>query len=130
ISTGIDWLAPAYGNVHGKYGPKGPQLQYDRLKSIRESTKGQVELVLHGAGMEYFGTDNGKLIQENVSYGIAKANINDIVNAPYMDFLQQNAGKVGLTKLIEEATSVMQRETEKCMDWCKSSGQAGSVKMP
>ncbi|RMX79521.1 hypothetical protein D0867_16471, partial [Hortaea werneckii] len=44
ISTGIDWLAPAYGNVHGKYGPKGPQLQYDRLKSIRESTKGQVEL--------------------------------------------------------------------------------------
>ncbi|KAI7139029.1 hypothetical protein KC337_g45 [Hortaea werneckii] len=43
------------------------------------------------ASMEYFGTDNGKLIQENVSYGIAKANINDIVNAPYMDYLQQNA---------------------------------------
>ena len=44
IATGIDWLAPAFGNVHGKYGSKGPQLQYDRLQSIRDSTKGRVEL--------------------------------------------------------------------------------------
>lgn len=128
ISTGIDWLAPAFGNVHGKYGLKGPQLQYDRLKSIRESTKGKVELVLHGAGKEYFGSDNGKLFQDNIAHGIAKANINDIVNEPYLKHLEAHAKEGMLTKLIEEATDVIQKETEKCMDWCKSSGRAGDVK--
>lgn len=30
IATGIDFLAPAFGNVHGEYGPRGPDLQFDR----------------------------------------------------------------------------------------------------
>lgn len=30
IETGVDVLAPAFGNVHGEYGPQGPQLDYDR----------------------------------------------------------------------------------------------------
>ncbi len=43
--TGIDALAVAIGNVHGKY--KGdPCLDFDRLTAIRESTG--VPLVLHG----------------------------------------------------------------------------------
>lgn len=128
IATGIDWLAPAFGNVHGKYGPQGPQLQYDRLRSIRESTKGRVELVLHGAGAAWFGSDEGKLLRENVGCGIAKCNINDVINDPYREFLAKNAGTTGLTGLIEKATDVMQRETEKCMDWMMSSGKAGEVK--
>ena len=87
IATGIDWLAPAFGNVHGEYGPEGPQLQYDRLQSIRDSTKGRVELVLHGAGARWFGTDNGALLQKNISHGISKCNINDSVNVPYQEYL-------------------------------------------
>ena len=35
VNTGIDWLAPAFGNVHGSYGPKGIQLEYGRLEDIR-----------------------------------------------------------------------------------------------
>lgn len=128
IATGIDWLAPAFGNVHGKYPRGGPQLQYDRLKSIRESTKDRVELVLHGAGAEYFGSDDGKLFQENLARGIAKCNINDIINAPYMELLAKRAKEGRLTAMIEEATQVMQKETEKCMDWMKSTGKASSVK--
>jgi fructose-bisphosphate aldolase class II len=128
IATGIDWLAPAFGNVHGAYGKQGPQLQYDRLQKIRDSTKGRVELVLHGAGAEWFGTDNGKLLQQNISHGIAKCNINDVINGPYQEFLEEHANKKGLTALIEGATDVMQRETEKCMDWMGSSGKARSVK--
>lgn len=31
IATGVDFLAPAVGNVHGEYGPKGPQLDWTRL---------------------------------------------------------------------------------------------------
>lgn len=129
ISTGIDWLAPAFGNVHGKYGPKGPDLQYDRLQKIRDSTKGRVELVLHGAGAEWFGTDDGKLLQKNISHGISKCNINDVINEPYQKYLAEHAGSKGLTALIEGATAVMQKETEKCMDWMGSSGKASSVKL-
>lgn len=30
IGTGVDFLAPAFGNVHGEYGSRGPQLDYQR----------------------------------------------------------------------------------------------------
>ncbi|KAJ6095932.1 fructose-bisphosphate aldolase [Penicillium sp. IBT 16267x] len=30
IDTGVDVLAPAFGNVHGEYGPQGPQLDLNR----------------------------------------------------------------------------------------------------
>ncbi|WP_201785674.1 class II fructose-bisphosphate aldolase, partial [Type-E symbiont of Plautia stali] len=44
-STGIDCLAVAIGNAHGKY--KGePKLDFDRLAAIRSATG--IPLVLHG----------------------------------------------------------------------------------
>jgi fructose-bisphosphate aldolase class II len=30
IETGMDFLAPSVGNVHGEYGPDGPHLDYSR----------------------------------------------------------------------------------------------------
>lgn len=30
VGTGVDALAPAFGNVHGEYGPQGPQLDFQR----------------------------------------------------------------------------------------------------
>lgn len=30
VDTGVDVLAPAFGNVHGEYGPRGPQLDLNR----------------------------------------------------------------------------------------------------
>ena len=30
VATGVDFLAPAIGNVHGEYGAKGPQLDFAR----------------------------------------------------------------------------------------------------
>ncbi|CAK7235656.1 hypothetical protein SBRCBS47491_009369 [Sporothrix bragantina] len=30
VDTGVDLLAPAFGNVHGEYGPKGIILEWDR----------------------------------------------------------------------------------------------------
>lgn len=30
IDTGVDVLAPAFGNVHGEYGSRGPQLDFER----------------------------------------------------------------------------------------------------
>jgi len=31
VGTGVDALAPAFGNVHGEYGPAGPSLDFLRL---------------------------------------------------------------------------------------------------
>ena len=30
VDTGVDALAPAFGNVHGEYGSRGPQLDFER----------------------------------------------------------------------------------------------------
>lgn len=30
VNTGVDVLAPAFGNVHGEYGPRGPKLDFER----------------------------------------------------------------------------------------------------
>lgn len=30
VNTGVDGLAPAFGNVHGEYGPRGAQLDFER----------------------------------------------------------------------------------------------------
>ena len=53
VDTGIDWLAPAFGNIHGNYGPRGIQLDYDRLQRIQQEV-GQVRLVLHGTDVSSF----------------------------------------------------------------------------
>ena len=47
-ATGIDWLAPAFGNVHGNYGSRGIQLEYERLKDVHAAVGEGVRLVLHG----------------------------------------------------------------------------------
>ena len=31
VRTGVDVLAPAFGNVHGEYGPAGPMLDFERF---------------------------------------------------------------------------------------------------
>ncbi|KAF2770911.1 tagatose 1,6-diphosphate aldolase [Teratosphaeria nubilosa] len=124
LATGIDWLAPAFGNVHGSYGPKGPQLDYERLRAIRASTKGRVQLVLHGAGAEWF---DERRHRECIACGVAKSNLNDSVNGAFMRVLREKAGEVGLTGLIEEGTLAMQRAVELHMDWLGSSGKAGGV---
>lgn len=119
MALGIDWLAPAFGNVHGKYGPKGPQLEYDRLQKIHNVTKGRVNLVLHGAG----GFDK-HLFQECIRRGMTKCNINDAMNDVYAKIQKEKAGRIPLTTLIEEGTNAMQKVVEDHMDWMGSTGKA------
>ena len=122
MALGIDWLAPAFGNVHGKYGPRGPQLDLDRLERVHQATsKKGVQLVLHGAAALDFKEDLFKVVMER---GIAKCNINDGMNDPFIQIMEQKAGKVPLTTLLEEATMAMQKAIEQYMDWMRSSGKA------
>jgi fructose-bisphosphate aldolase, class II len=121
VALGIDWLAPAWGNVHGNYGPKGPQLEFDRLESIHKQVGDRVRLVLHGAHEKYFQEE---LLRKCISYGISKVNINGPVNAAFTELGAKLTGKVPLTKVTEEQTKAMQAVIEQNMDWLMSSGKA------
>ncbi|KAI9900960.1 hypothetical protein N3K66_005222 [Trichothecium roseum] len=122
MDLGIDWLAPAFGNVHGNYGPKGPQLDLDRLGGVHEATRKRgVQLVLHGAAAANF---KGELFEAVMARGVAKCNINDGMNDPFVRVMEEKAGKVPLTTLLEEATDAMQGAIERYMDWMRSSGKA------
>lgn len=120
LALGIDWLAPAFGNVHGKYGPKGPSLDYDRLSRVHATTsKKGVNLVLHGAN-----DFDEKLFQECIKRGMAKCNVNDAMNGEFKKVMKEKADKAPLTTLLEEGTLAMQRATELHMDWMGSTGKA------
>jgi len=120
-ALGIDFLAPAFGNVHGQYGPRGPELDFARLESITKAVGDRVRLVLHGAHEEHFKEE---LIRKVISLGIAKLNINGHMNVEYTRVQAKLAGKAPLTTVIEEATSAMQKAIEQLMDWMQSSGKA------
>jgi fructose-bisphosphate aldolase class II len=119
VATGIDWLAPAFGNVHGSYGPRGIQLEYDRLESINEAVGKQVRLVLHGAD-----PFTEEIFQKCISHGVSKININKVMNNEYVRVQAEKSGKEGLTVVLEEATNAMQKAIEKCMDMLQSTGKA------
>lgn len=121
VATGIQWIAPAFGNVHGKYGPKGPQLEYERLKGLVAAVGDRVRFVLHGAGAEWF---NEELFQAVIKCGVAKANINDIVNDAYIKMQMDKSPSASLTKFLEDVTLAMQKKVELCMDWLGSTNKA------
>lgn len=118
VDTGIDWLAPAFGNVHGEYGPRGIQLEYERLQSINNAVGKQVRLVLHGAD-----PFTKEIFQKCIDCGVSKININKVLNNEYVKVQQEKAGKVPLTTLLEEATNEMQKAVERCMDMLGATGR-------
>ncbi|KKK22829.1 hypothetical protein P175DRAFT_0497762 [Aspergillus ochraceoroseus IBT 24754] len=118
VATGIDWLAPAFGNVHGEYGPRGIQLEYERLRRIHARVGDRVRLVLHGA--DPFSQE---IFQKCIDCGVAKVNINKVLNNEYVRVQREKAGRVPLTALLEEATDEMQKAVERCMDMLGSTGR-------
>ncbi|CAG8906095.1 unnamed protein product [Penicillium nalgiovense] len=122
VDTGIDWLAPAFGNVHGEYGPRGIQLEYERLRSINEAVGREVKLVLHGAD-----PFTEEIFNKCIDCGVSKININKVLNNEYVRVQAEMAGKVPLTTLLEEATNAMQKAVEGCIDRLGSGGRYPST---
>ncbi|OHX00876.1 tagatose -diphosphate aldolase [Colletotrichum incanum] len=119
IATGIDFLAPAFGNAHGEYGTRGPVLEFDRLQKIREKAAGRVRVVLHGTND--FPED---LMQRCIAGGVSKVNVNKLVLDDYLVHLKKNASSLSLTTLMEQGVKEAQKLMEWQMDVCKSSGKA------
>nr|OQO24398.1 hypothetical protein B0A51_05778 [Rachicladosporium sp. CCFEE 5018] len=121
VALGIDWLAPAFGNVHGNYGPKGPELRFDLLEAVAKKVGDRVRIVLHGAHEDYFQND---LLRKCIGYGVAKVNINGPVQKTFIRVGAELIGKEPLTTVIEKQTDAMQKIIEENMDWLNSSGKA------
>ncbi|OTB03129.1 hypothetical protein M426DRAFT_74257 [Hypoxylon sp. CI-4A] len=109
--TGVKFLAPAFGNIHGGYGPRGPEASWrlDLLDDIHRAIP-RVPLVLHGThgvSDELFRTIRG--------YGVLKINMNRTVRDDYTDFVAKNAGKLELTALKTQAVEVYTASIERVM---------------
>ncbi|KAI1495912.1 aldolase [Biscogniauxia marginata] len=118
VATGIEMLAPAFGNVHGEYGPRGIQLEYDRLTSINNAVGDRVRLVLHGAD-----PFTEEIFQKCINAGVSKVNINKGMNKHYAAVQEEMRGKP-LTSVIEAGTDRMQKAIEQYMHWLGSAGKA------
>ncbi|GAB7364045.1 hypothetical protein MBLNU230_g4601t1 [Neophaeotheca triangularis] len=120
IATGIDFLAPAFGNVHGDYhGVENIHLDYSRLESIQKQAAGKVQIALHGTN-EFTPEIMHKLVER----GVTRVNVNKLVLSNYNEYVAKNTGKVPLTQLIEQGTNLIQGQCEEWMDHLGCSGKA------
>lgn len=109
LQTGVDFLAPSIGNMHGIYKEK-PNIDFDLLGLICKEVK--IPLVLHGAS----GLDEN-MIKAAIFCGVSKININtDLMCAwaksvrTYLEFNKEeydprkiiSAGEKALKKLVHE----------------------------
>ncbi|KAF7552418.1 hypothetical protein G7Z17_g4346 [Cylindrodendrum hubeiense] len=118
VDTGIELLAPAFGNVHGNYGPRGIRLEFDRLELVNATVGDRVHLVLHGAD-----PFDEELFQRCIKAGVTKININKGMNKHYARVQEEMRGKP-LTSVIEAGTEAMQKAIEEYMVWLGSAGKA------
>lgn len=121
VETGIDFLAPAFGNIHGEYGVKGPRgwLDFERLEKVRVAVDGKVRIVLHGTN-----AFDRELFQECVGHGVSKINVNKQLIDPWKKMMEEREGVLPITRLMEDSMDVFQREVERLMGECGSSGRA------
>ncbi|PLB52480.1 fructose-bisphosphate aldolase [Aspergillus steynii IBT 23096] len=120
VDTGVDFLAPSFGNVHGEYGARGIQLDWERLDSIQSvAAKGDVRIVLHGVN-----NFNAELIRRLISRGVTKVNVNKDILKGYYRYLEDNVSKVPFTSLMENGVAEVTKGLEIWMDMCLSTGKA------
>lgn len=117
VATGIEMLAPAFGNVHGEYGPRGIRLELDRLDRVHRAVGDRVRLVLHGA--DPFTPD---IFASCIARGITRVNINKGMNRHYAAVQHEMHGRP-LTAVIEAGTRRMQDAIEQYMRWFGSAGK-------
>ena len=120
MNTGIDTLAAAIGNLHGKYDvPK--VLDLELLKRLRESLDGNISL--HGGSgtpLHYF--------EEAAKIGVSKININTDLRIAFRDTLErvlkENPDQYAVVKLMPEVFKAVQAVVESKIDAFGSADKA------
>lgn len=118
IAAGVDLLAPSIGNIHGDYGPSGPQLDFKRLGDVNNQLNGRAHMALHGTN-----DFSVEIMRRCIQAGVVKVNANKLLLDGWNKFLPENANKP-LTQLMSEGMDVFQKDIERWMDICGSSGTA------
>ncbi|VUC26795.1 unnamed protein product [Clonostachys rosea] len=122
LDAGVDTLAPAFGNVHGNYGPRGIVLEWDRLRQIQQAVSAAgVFIALHGVNQ--FPVS---LTRDLISAGVTKINLNRDILEPYYNHVEKRINKVPFTQVMEEATQVVCDSMAEYMDWVQSTGKAST----
>ncbi|KAH0355199.1 aldolase, partial [Aureobasidium melanogenum] len=122
IATGIDFLAPAFGNVHGDYhGVQNIHLDYERLESIQKKVDGRVQIVLHGTN-EFIP----EILNKCIERGVTRVNVNKMVLSDYFAYTAEKTGKVPLTEQLETGTDLIKKQCEYWIDNMGCAGKAGS----
>lgn len=119
--TGVHFLAPSFGNIHGGYGPGGADAAWDleRLAAIHSAVGSEVPLALHGTHPV-----SDELFRKAIDCGMRKVNLNRNVRDGYTAFVAEQAGKLELTVLKMQALDVYAKGIERMMDVLGSSGKA------
>ncbi|KAH0345676.1 aldolase, partial [Aureobasidium melanogenum] len=122
IATGIDFLAPAFGNVHGDYhGVENIHLDYERLESIQKKVDGRVQIVLHGTN-EFIP----EILSKCIERGVTRVNVNKMVLSDYFAYTAEKTGKVPLTEQLETGTDLIKKQCEYWIDNMGCAGKAGT----
>ena len=90
-----------------------------RLSKIQKKAGDRVQIVLHGTNE--FPPD---IMAKCIERGVTRINVNKLVLSNYNKYVEEKTGKVPLTKLMEEGTALIQKQTEDWMDAIGSSGKA------
>ncbi|RAH77197.1 fructose-bisphosphate aldolase [Aspergillus japonicus CBS 114.51] len=120
--TGVHFLAPSFGNVHGPYPPGGAEKhwQLDRLEKIHKAVGDETPLVLHGTHPL-----SDKMVQVAMDHGMVKVNQNRNVRNGYHQYIEENAAKVELTTLQTQGVEIYSQGVERLMvEVFKSAGKA------
>ncbi len=119
-ATGIDTLAVAIGNLHGKY-PVPKQLDLELLQQLRDVLS--CNLSLHGGS----GTPD-KYYIDAAKIGISKVNINSDMRYMYRKtlekVLQENPDEYAVIKLMPQVISAVQGVVESKIQAFGSAGKA------
>ncbi|GFN21284.1 class II fructose-bisphosphate aldolase [Aspergillus tubingensis] len=118
--TGVHYLAPSFGNIHGGYPEGGAEKSWDlpRLASIGKLIASQTPIALHGTHPV-----SDELFQRTIPYGVRKINLNRTVRDDYTRFIAENAGSMELTVLSMQGVEVYAQSVERMMDVLGSSGR-------
>lgn len=120
LETGIDFLAPALGSVHGLY--KGePKLDFERMEKIKENTN--LPLVLHGGS----GIPDA-MIKKAIACGICKLNINTELQIVWSScvrkFLSENEMVYDPRKIIKSGETAMKEAIKEKIELLGSKNRA------
>ncbi|KAM5384854.1 hypothetical protein ACJA88_002701 [Fusarium oxysporum] len=113
-----DILAPSVGNIHGDYGPKGPDLDLARLSSIDKQIRGHAFMALHGTN-----DFTAQIMQDCIKAGAVKLNVNKLLLEVWHAHLKENAHKPFMQR-VDEGIEILQAEVERWIDICGSTGKA------